>query len=341
MRFARRWAPLLALASVAASVAASPAAAAEVAPRIIVDKPTIDLGRVVRGQTAEGTFVVRNLGAGTLHLLAVKPTCSCTVASYDEAIAPGSVGRITAKLTTKDLRGPVDRGINVTTDDPDQPQVPLWIHADVAGSVLLLPRPSLMLRPSAARPPPVAKLLVRQDPGEKGEMKISEAKVDLPWLRVSTRGVVAPEPADGDFPEALPGDVVIEVAVAGEAPEGSEKQTLRFDTGLPTEPRVEIPVVVYVQPRLTVTPDEVRFGPGDPDGQRRAVLLVSVREDMGEGPPRVEGPAALKVKLDPAGAYRYQVHLTWPAEVPPKGGLVIRAGTASRSLPLVADPASP
>jgi hypothetical protein len=316
-----------------------PVGAAGPTPRVIVDQPTLDLGRVVRGQTVEGTFVVRNLGAGTLHLLEVKPTCSCTVASYDEAIAPGQVGRITAKLSTKDMRGPVDRGLNVTTDDPDQPQVPLWIHADVVGSVQLLPRPNLLLRPTSVVPSPVARLLVRQDPNEKGEMRLSDARTDLSWLRVTARRVGAPEPAQGDFPEALAGDVVVEVALAGEAPEGTEKTTLRFATGLPTEPQVEVPVVVYVQPRLTVTPDEVRFGPPDPDGQRRALLLVSVRDDLGEAPPVLAGPDGLKVQLDPAGAHRYQVRLTWPADVPPRGALTVRAGEVSRSLPLVADPA--
>ena len=47
-------------------VLAAPAAAqeSEAIPRAIVENPKLDLGRVVRGQVAEGTFRVRNLGAG-------------------------------------------------------------------------------------------------------------------------------------------------------------------------------------------------------------------------------------------------------------------------------------
>lgn len=56
-------------------VLAAPAAAqeSEAFPRAIVENPKLDLGRVVRGETAEGTFRVRNLGAATLHIKQAKP----------------------------------------------------------------------------------------------------------------------------------------------------------------------------------------------------------------------------------------------------------------------------
>ena len=56
-------------------VLAAPAAAqeSEAIPRAIVENPKLDLGRVVRGQVAEGTFRVRNLGAATLHIKQAKP----------------------------------------------------------------------------------------------------------------------------------------------------------------------------------------------------------------------------------------------------------------------------
>lgn len=58
-----------------ALVLAMHAAAAdeEVIPRAIVENPKLDLGRVVRGQTAEGVFRVRNLGAAPLHIKGAKP----------------------------------------------------------------------------------------------------------------------------------------------------------------------------------------------------------------------------------------------------------------------------
>ena len=53
--------------------APAPAQEAEKIPRAIVENPKLDLGRVVRGETAEGIFRVRNLGAATLHIQQAKP----------------------------------------------------------------------------------------------------------------------------------------------------------------------------------------------------------------------------------------------------------------------------
>jgi hypothetical protein len=259
------------------------------------------------------------------------------VASFDEVIPPGQVGRVTAKVDTKELRGPVDRGITLFTDDPDQPNVPLWIHVEAAGSVLLLPRAHLDLRVGQAKAPPAARLLVRQDPGERGELKLTGAKVDAPWLRVGARKVAAAEPA-AELPEAQPGDVVLTVEVTGEVPEGSHKQTLRFETGLPIEPTVEVPVLVYVRPRLQVSPEPIFFGPAGPDGMRRATVLVALREDVSSEPLTVEGPEGLQSTLDPAGAHRFNVRLSWSAKAAPTGAVVFRAGTASRSVPIAPGP---
>ena len=56
-----------------AAPAPVPAQDAEATPRIIVENPKLDLGRVIIGQTAEGTFRVRNLGAAPLRILTAKP----------------------------------------------------------------------------------------------------------------------------------------------------------------------------------------------------------------------------------------------------------------------------
>lgn len=260
------------------------------------------------------------------------------MASYDEVIPPGQVGRVTAKINTKELRGPADRGITLTTNDPDQPQVQLWIHVEAAGSVLLLPRGALDLRPGHPTLPPVAKLLVRQYPGEKGEMRIADMKVDAPWLRVSSRTLTAPQATAEGLPDALPGDVVLAVEVAGEVPEGTHKQTLRFTTGLPSEPEVEVPVTVFLRPRLTVSAEEIVFGPREPDGTRKAAVVVSLREDVAKEPLAIEGPAGTQSAFDSAGRNRFNVHLTWSGKDEPRGSVVFRAGAASRSVPIAPSP---
>jgi len=256
------------------------------------------------------------------------------VASFDEVIPPGQVGKVTAKINTKEFRGPVDRGVTLYTDDPDQPQIPLWLHVEVAGSVQLFPRGFLDLRPGQGGSPSTVRLLVRQDPGEKGELRVTDPQVDAPWLKVKARKVEAAEPAIDDLPEAKPGDVLLTVETAGEVPEGSHPQKLRFGTGLPTEPTIEIPVSVFVRPRIQVTPDAIAFGPAEPDGTRRATALVALRPDLANGPLVVEGPAGLQSSQDSAGANRFNVRLSWIGKDAPHGEIVFRAGAVTRSVPI-------
>jgi len=256
------------------------------------------------------------------------------VASFDEVIPPGQVGKVNAKINTKEFRGPVDRGITLFTDDPDQPQVPLWLHVDVAGSVQMFPRPFLDLRPGPSGDKASARLLVRQDPGEKGELRIIDPTTDAPWLRVTARKVETSEPAAGDLPEAKAGDVLMTVEPVGELPEGSHPQKLRFGTGLPTEPTVEVPISVFVRPPLQVLPDAITFGPAEQDGTRRAVVQVAVRADLAEAPLVVEGPAGLQSTQLSVGANRFQVSLSWTGKEAPRGEVVFRAGTVTRKVPI-------
>jgi len=256
------------------------------------------------------------------------------VASFDEVIPPGQVGKVTAKLNTKDFRGPVDRGITLFTDDPDQPQIPLWVHVEAAGSVQLFPRGFLDFRPGVGGGATLVRLLVRQDPGEKGELRVTDPQVDAPWLKVTARKVEAPQPAIEDLPEALPGDVLLTVEAVGEVPEGSRSQKLRFGTGLPTEPTVEVPVAVFVRPRIQVTPDTIAFGPAEADGTRRATALVALRPDVAESPLVVEAPAGMQATQDSAGANRFNVRLSWTGKEPPGGQIVFRAGAVTRSVPI-------
>lgn len=42
-------------------------------PRLEVERPAIDLGKVVRGRPGEAEFVLRNTGGSALHILSAKP----------------------------------------------------------------------------------------------------------------------------------------------------------------------------------------------------------------------------------------------------------------------------
>jgi hypothetical protein len=116
-------------------------AAAAAAPRAAVDQPLVDFGTVERGSRIEYVFRVPNVGDAPLHIRGVKSTCGCTVSVVSaQEIPPGADGRVAVVLDTTRLAGRTTKVVNVYTDDPTQPVIPLALTGMVAADLLLSPR---------------------------------------------------------------------------------------------------------------------------------------------------------------------------------------------------------
>ena len=89
--------------------AAKPAAAksSAAAPKIEISPETKDAGTVAKGQMVEATFVVKNTGGSDLMISDARPSCGCTVASFDKIIKPGAEGKIQSSVDTKSFSGPI------------------------------------------------------------------------------------------------------------------------------------------------------------------------------------------------------------------------------------------
>ena len=98
-----------------------------------------------------------------------------------------------------------------------------------------------------------AKLLIRKDATEKGTLAISGLAPSAKWLKTSVRKVDAAEPAADGMPPAQPGDYVLSVQADG-APVGSHVESVTFNTGLPREPKITIPVTASVQAAVNKAP---------------------------------------------------------------------------------------
>jgi hypothetical protein len=97
--------------------AAPLAVATENAPRLVIERTSIDLGEVVRGEPARFVFDFRNDGEGPLVIHA-NPSCGCTLVRYEKLIPAGSQSQLEAELNTARLEGPVTKSIDVQTNDP-------------------------------------------------------------------------------------------------------------------------------------------------------------------------------------------------------------------------------
>lgn len=227
-------------------------------------------------------------------------------------------------------RGPLSKPVTVTTNDPTQATVVLNIQAQVQGSVLVLPTAALSFATFSDRP---ARLLIRKDPTETGTLVVSGAAATLDWLSVSARRVADGETTIEGVPQAQPGDWLIEVRPASMPTPGSYQGTLAFDTGLPREPKVSVPLVTFVRPPLTVNPAEVVLrGAGD------AIVLVAARPDVDAEALRATAePAGLEAVLERSAQRTFRLRVAWkgdPANRPATGRVTLASGATSVAIPV-------
>ncbi|MGH9369140.1 MAG: DUF1573 domain-containing protein, partial [Thermoanaerobaculia bacterium] len=232
---------------------APPAKGSAVAgPKIEVVPETKDAGTVAKGAMVDATFVIKNNGASDLVISDARPSCGCTVASFDKLIKPGSEGKLTSSVDTKNFSGPISKSILLVSNDPERPQLNLFIKAIVKPFVDVMPTGYVRFS------------VVKGDSAAQDVVLVSEEKTFKPMIAETAQPYVKAEliPAgEKDKIAGRPGDQYkLRVSVTAEAPEGLLNAPIRITTGVPQQPTVEIPVSGYVRSRVSVTPALVNFG---------------------------------------------------------------------------------
>lgn len=233
--------------------APAPAAGKAVAaPKIEIAQETKEMGTVPKGQVIETDFMIKNVGGSDLVITDARPSCGCTVSSFDKLIKPGAEGKVHTSVDTKSFSGPISKSVLVVSNDPDRPQMNLFVKA--------LVKPFVDVAPQAY----VRFSVVKGDPASQDVVLISEEKGFKPVVAETAQPYVKAEvlPAgDKDKIAGRPGDQYkLAISVTADAPEGLLNAPVRLTTGISQQPTLEIPVSGIVRPRVSVTPITVNFG---------------------------------------------------------------------------------
>jgi hypothetical protein len=234
--------------------AAKPAAAksSAAAPKIEISPETKDAGTVAKGQMVEATFIVKNTGGSDLMISDARPSCGCTVASFDKIIKPGAEGKIQSSVDTKSFSGPISKSVLVVSNDPERPQLNLFIKAMVKPFVDVVPQPFVRFS------------VIKGDAASQDVVLISEEKGFRPTIAETSQPYVKAEILPAGDKDKIPGrpgeQYKVHVNVQPDAPEGLLNAPIRIATGVSQQPTVEIPVSGIVRPRVSVTPVTVNFG---------------------------------------------------------------------------------
>jgi uncharacterized protein DUF1573 len=232
--------------------AAAPASKAVAAPKIEIAPETKDAGTVAKGQVIETTFVVKNSGGSDLIISDARPGCGCTVASFDKLIKPGTEGKIVTSVDTKSFSGPISKSLLIVSNDPERPQLNLFIKATVKPFVDVLPQPYVRFA------------VVKGDSDTREVILVSEEKTFKPSVAEVAQPYVKAEVAlagEKDKIAGHPGDQYkLKITIGPDAPEGLLNAPIRVSTGVTQQPTIEVPVSGLVRERVSVTPKLVNFG---------------------------------------------------------------------------------
>ncbi|MFO7538155.1 MAG: DUF1573 domain-containing protein [Chloroflexota bacterium] len=104
-------------------------------PQITISEHFYNFGSIGPNEVVQRTFAVRNDGDAPLTISRAYTTCGCTIAEISASvIPPGKVAEVTLIFDAgfHDSRGQtVRRGIIIENNDPRQPQVEIWVQANV------------------------------------------------------------------------------------------------------------------------------------------------------------------------------------------------------------------
>lgn len=102
-------------------------------PRLALAQASFDAGEVAPDTPVSHDFIVKNTGGEELKIIKVVPSCGCTVASFDQAIAPGASGKVTLtmRIYADGAGRRVTQSASMETNDPQAQYVSLTLSAHV------------------------------------------------------------------------------------------------------------------------------------------------------------------------------------------------------------------
>jgi hypothetical protein len=101
-------------------------------PKLLLDKPEVDLGTIYSGTKKQGKIVLSNIGNDTLRIYSIQPSCGCTTVKQPKGILlPFESDVAEVEFNSSGYRGKVEKHINITTNDPLSQNVSVKLIVDV------------------------------------------------------------------------------------------------------------------------------------------------------------------------------------------------------------------
>lgn len=266
--------------TLAALIAVSALAAGE-APTLTLVEPVKDFGTVAKGDKLDWAFQIKNTGTADLQILAVRPTCGCTVAEYDKVIKPGEVGKVVAHVDTTSLSGPVAKAVTIESNDASTPTAQVTIRAVVKPYVEAFPAGFLRFNVVQGDTQVQTVTLYTEEPEP---FEIIRTEVPGDWVKVDYKPAEGNEVVAAGRPTA--NQFRISVTYGGPtAKVGPLAEKVKIVTNSKHQPEYLLTLSGVVRPSYSVVPTVLNFGDSAPATERSVTLRSN----------DTKSPAAFKV----------------------------------------------
>ena len=215
---------------------------------VLVGEAHRDAGKVEPNDVQHLTFQLRNEGDATLMIEDMEPTCYCTSSKTDLwDIPPGGVATLQIRIDPSDFVGAVTKGVEVVTNDPDNPTVLIDVDLFVLPGIAVVP-PELDFGTVPAQGSKRSEKIDIKAPRSR-DFEVTGVTSEVAFLELEH------EPLDL---EERHGAMVFVKVLPG-APTGPFEATVIVHTSDPELPTIEIPVRGRGAGGLSAAPNRLTF----------------------------------------------------------------------------------
>lgn len=278
------------------------------APRIVASPAIIRFGERDAAEVVSNRFVLSNAGDAPLIIGAVRTSCGCTRAEPEcRLLQPGEETGLDVRLALRGLQGLQRKSLTVESNDPDTPNLTLWLEGESRSAVLLEPPSYSFGRVDTREPPPPATIRLS---GYATNVTIAAASSDNPAFPVA----VAP---DGR---------TLTLASPRLTTPGACRGRVRVTLSDPARPALELQLYAWRSGALRVAPETLVFQPGSSPATTRLVIVRPgaaprfkvTQVDIDGGSGHAEASAR------PDGSYQVRVEQVIPDSLATNAAVVIR-----------------
>ncbi|MEN3002198.1 MAG: DUF1573 domain-containing protein [Armatimonadota bacterium] len=232
-------------------------------PKIVVEPMEHDFGDVAQGDNVRFTFKVRNEGDAPLEITA-RPSCGCVTPHYDRVIEPKKEGVLEAELRTAGFRGSQIKTIQVTTNDPDQPELTLRLTANIKTAFDVRPSETIAITLKEGEPT-VQEVEIVSNTNEP--LEIQQLTTTAPYVKAEAQRIDEKRQK-------------VTITIGPEAPPGRNNFVVTARTNSQRTPQVNI--TLMAEKGIVVMPNTVFFGVITPQTQLPVERIVTLsRRDRG------------------------------------------------------------